>query len=96
LFTGCFGINRHGIMEADPLVAQAETKLLRHAEQVIVMADSRKLRQRSSIIVAPLERISTLVTDDGAAEEDLTALRAAGVQVVIAPVEAVDRRQRSA
>jgi DeoR family ulaG and ulaABCDEF operon transcriptional repressor len=86
LFTGCFGINRHGLMEADPLVAQAQTKLLKHADQVIVMADSRKLRQRSSIIVAPLGRISTLVTDDGAAEEDLKALRAAGVHVVIAPV----------
>lgn len=88
LFTGCFGLNRHGLMEADPLVAQAQTKLLKHAEQVIVMADSRKLRQRSSIIVMPLERIATLVTDDGARVEDLKPLRAAGVHVILAPVEA--------
>jgi DeoR family ulaG and ulaABCDEF operon transcriptional repressor len=92
LFTGCFGLNRHGLMEADPLIAQAQAKLLKAAEQVIVMADSRKLKARSSIIVMPPERIATLVTDDGAREEDLKPLRAAGVQVIIAPVGAAEKR----
>jgi len=48
------------------------------------MADSRKLRQRSSMIVAPLARITTVVTDGGAAPEELEMLRAAGVEVVVA------------
>jgi len=87
LFTGCFGINRHGLMENDPLIAQAETRLLKRAERVIVMADSRKLRQRSSITVMPLERIHTLITDAGADPKELEPLRAAGVEVVIARVE---------
>ncbi len=47
LFTGCYGLNRFGIMEADPLMVQAQTKLLKRTEDVIVMADSSKLRQKS-------------------------------------------------
>jgi len=82
LFLSCYGLNRFGLMEADPLIVQAAVKLLRRAEEVIVLADSRKLRQRSSMIVAPLERISTLVTDDGATDEELELFRTAGIKVV--------------
>jgi len=46
------------------------------------MADSRKLRQRSSIIVAGLDRITTLVTDDGATEEETEVFRSAGVKML--------------
>jgi DeoR family ulaG and ulaABCDEF operon transcriptional repressor len=87
LFTGCFGLNAFGIMEADPLIVHSQTRLLRRCEQIVVMADSRKLRQRSSIVIVPLERVHTLVTDDGATEEELEPFRAAGVKVIRAPVE---------
>lgn len=80
LFTGCYGLNRFGMMEADPLVVQAEMKLLKRADDLIVMADSRKLRQRSSMIVAGLDRISTLITDSGAREEELEMFRHSGHQ----------------
>src|SRR6187551_30 len=71
LFTGCFGLNRFGLMEADPLIVQAQTKLLKRSEEVIVMADSRKLRQKSAMIVTGLDRISTIITDEGARDEEL-------------------------
>jgi DeoR family ulaG and ulaABCDEF operon transcriptional repressor len=93
LFTGCYGLNRYGLMEADPLVVQAQLKLLGRAEQLIVLADSRKLRQRSSMIVTALERIHTLVTDAGATEEELEPLRIAGVRVITVDAEAPDQRQ---
>jgi DeoR family ulaG and ulaABCDEF operon transcriptional repressor len=88
LFTGCHGINRFGMMEADPLIVQAETKLLERAERLIILADSRKLRQRSSMIVAPLERISLLITDAGARDDELQALRSAGLEVMVAEADA--------
>jgi DeoR family ulaG and ulaABCDEF operon transcriptional repressor len=91
LFTGCFGINRFGMMEADPLIVQSQTRLLSRCEQLVILADSRKLRQRSSIVVAALDRVTTLVTDDGASDEELEPLRAAGVQVICASVESADR-----
>ena len=91
MFTGCFGINRFGVMEADPLVVQSQTRMLRRCEQLVVMADSTKLRQRSSIIVAGLERVTTLVTDAAATDAELEPLRSAGVQVIRVSVEALDR-----
>ncbi len=90
LFTGCYGINRFGFSEADPLVVQAEQKLLKRAEELVVMADSRKLRQRSSMIVANLDRISTLITDEGATEEELEIFRRAGMRIDIAVIDAGD------
>jgi DeoR family ulaG and ulaABCDEF operon transcriptional repressor len=89
LITGCYGINQHGLMEADPLIVQAQTRLLRRADEIIVLADSRKLRQRSSIIVTPLKRVSTLITDNGASDQDLEAVREAGVRVIIAHSERI-------
>lgn len=82
LFTGCHGLSRFGLMETDPLLVQAQLKLLGRAEQVIVLADSRKLRQRSSMVVAGLERIHTFITDTGATEEELEPLRNASIRVI--------------
>jgi DeoR family ulaG and ulaABCDEF operon transcriptional repressor len=86
LFTGCYGLNRFGLMETDPLIVQAEMKLLDRADDLVVLADSRKLRQRSSMIVAGLERIDALVTDTGATEEELEPFRKAGIQIVTVDV----------
>ncbi|HEY5806349.1 MAG TPA: DeoR/GlpR family DNA-binding transcription regulator [Povalibacter sp.] len=96
LFTGCFGLNRFGLMEADPLIVQAQTKLLKRSEEVIVMADSRKLRQKSAMIVTGLDRISTIITDEGAREDELEVFRTAGIKVVIAKVTEADGQQQLA
>ena len=84
LFTGCLGISRFGLMDTDPLVARALTRLLTRTEKVIVLADASKLRNRSAMIVCGLDRIDTLVTDEGATPTELDHFRAAGVQVILA------------
>lgn len=96
LFTGCYGINRFGMMEADPLIVQATTKLLARTEDVIVMADSSKLSQRSAMIVTGLEGIATLITDDGARPEDLEPFKATGIKVIVANVSEEDSLQQLA
>ena len=93
LFAGCFGLNRFGLMEADPLIVQAQMRLLRRCEQLIVLADRRKLQQRSSIVVAGLERVTVLVTDSGAPESDLEIFRTRGVRVVRAPIDPADLQE---
>lgn len=99
LFTSCHAINRLGLMEADPLIVQAQTKLLQRAEEVIVLADSSKLRQHSSMIVTGLDRIAALVTDDRATAKELEVFESANVRVIVAEVTAEDeafaRIQRS-
>ena len=78
------------MMEADPLIVQAQTKLLKRSEHVIVMADSSKLRRKSAMIVAGLDRINTIVTDDGAKAEELEDFRSAGIKVIVAKVTEED------
>jgi len=96
LFVGCYGLNRFGMMEADPLIVQAQTKLLKRSEHVIVMADSSKLRRKSAMIVAGLDRINTIVTDDGARPEELDDFRSAGINVIVATVTAEDEMKKIA
>ena len=96
LFVGCYGLNRFGMMEADPLIVQAQTKLLKRSEHVIVMADSSKLRRKSAMIVAGLDRINTIVTDDGAKPEELEDFRNAGIKVIVAKVTEEDEMKKLA
>lgn len=83
LFAGCYGLNAFGVMETDPLIARSVLSMLSCAEKLVILADSRKLRQRSSLIVAPLSRVSMVITDEGADEADQDMLRSAGIEVVI-------------
>jgi len=96
LFVGCYGLNRFGMMEADPLIVQAQTKLLKRSEHVIVMADSSKLRRKSAMIVAGLDRINTIVTDDGAKPEELEEFQSAGIKVIVAKVTEEDELKKLA
>jgi len=91
MFSGCYGINRFGVMENDPLLAQTGIRLLERAERIVVMADSRKLRQRSSLIISGIERVNTFITDSGAAEQDLEPLRRMGIEVMVAEVTEADQ-----
>jgi DeoR family ulaG and ulaABCDEF operon transcriptional repressor len=93
MFTSCFGIDRFGLMEADPLIAQSHARLLQRTEKLIVMADSSKLQQRSSMIVAGLDKVSVLITDDGASDEQLALFRGAGIEVMQAGVAPEDEQQ---
>jgi DeoR family ulaG and ulaABCDEF operon transcriptional repressor len=96
LLTGCYGVNRFGIMEADPLIVQAQRKLLRRSENVVVMADSSKLRRKSAMIVAALGNVRTLVTDEGASAEELDTIRAAGIEVIVASIAQDELRRLDA
>jgi DeoR family ulaG and ulaABCDEF operon transcriptional repressor len=84
MFLGCYGVNRGGVMEVDPVVAQAHVRLSKRAEQIIVLADSSKLNRNSSMIVLPLRSISMLITDDAAQESALEPFLRAGVHVIVA------------
>ncbi len=86
MFMSAAAITALGIVEADPLVARGEAKLLSRAERLIVLADSTKFEPKGSLVVCPLSRVSMLVTDDGIGEAALAMLEAAGLEVRIAPV----------
>ena len=88
MFMSAISIGPLGVIEGDPLIAGAETKLLRRADKLVVLADASKFAQRGSLVVCPLMRIHTLITDRSAPPEPLAMLRDAGVQTIIVDPEA--------
>ena len=79
------------MIEGDPLVARAETKLLKRAEKLVVLADSSKFVSRGSLVVCPLSRIHILITDRAAPASALAMLREAGVQTIQVDLEPAAR-----
>ncbi len=92
MFMGAQGLGPLGLMEADPLLIQAEQKLIGQADELVVLADSSKFRNRSSLILCPLRRIHTVITDDGITDRDAQMLEAAEVRLIAVPVGAADRK----
>ncbi|MCI9866557.1 DeoR/GlpR transcriptional regulator [Rhizobium skierniewicense] len=88
IFIGAQGVGALGIMESDALVIQSEQKLMRQAEELIVMIDSSKFRKRSSLILCPLENVSTIITDEGITDEAARMVEAAGVTLIVAGLAA--------
>ena len=84
MFMGAQGVGRLGVMERDPLMVQGERKLIDQAEQLIVLVDSSKFAQRSSLIVCTLERVNTIITDDGVTDDVAGMIESAGVKLIVA------------
>jgi DeoR family transcriptional regulator, ulaG and ulaABCDEF operon transcriptional repressor len=95
MFMGAQGIGPLGLMEGDPLLIQAEQKLINQADELVVLVDSSKFRQRSSLILCGLERISTIITDDGVSDSEQRMLENAGVKLIVASAGAAAHVEES-
>ncbi len=84
MFMGAQGISSLGLMEADPLLIQAEAKLIGQADELVVLVDSTKFDQRSSLVLCGLDRISTLITDERISDKAAAMLDAADVKLIVA------------
>ncbi|WP_163264010.1 DeoR/GlpR family DNA-binding transcription regulator [Chelativorans alearense] len=84
MFMGAQGLGPLGLMEGDPLLIQAEQKLINQADELVVLVDSSKFRQRSSLILCGLERIATVITDEGVTDREAKMLEASGVSLIVA------------
>ncbi len=86
MFMGAQGLGPLGLMEADPLLIQAEQKLIGQADELVVLVDSSKFKNRSSLVLCPLDRIDTVITDEGISDRDAAMLEAADVKLIVAPM----------
>ncbi len=85
LFLGIDGLDLQiGLMTPDVLEAQLNGLLIRVAREVNVVADSTKFKRRSLSLIARLEAVHRIVTDDKIDAETVAALRAKGIEVLIA------------
>ena len=91
MFMGAAGIGPLGLMEQDPLLIQAEEKLIGQAEELIVLVDSSKFANRSSLVLCSLERIDTLITDEGIDDRSAAMLESADVTLIVVPSGAAQK-----
>jgi DeoR family transcriptional regulator of aga operon len=68
------------------VLGEFEAQVLRamgaRARRVVVVADHTKVGRVALATVLPIARVDTFITDTGAAEDELTAIEAAGVTVL--------------
>jgi DeoR family transcriptional regulator of aga operon len=85
LFLGVDGLDLNiGLMTPDVLEAQLNAQLIRVAREVNVVADSTKFKRRSLSLIARFDSVHRVITDDKIDAATATALRAKGIEVVIA------------
>lgn len=96
MFMGAQGLGPLGLMEADPLVIQAEQKLVKQADELVVLVDSSKFNKRSSLILCPLERIATVITDEGIDDRAARMLEDAGIGLIVAQSRAPKQKETPA
>ncbi|WP_153769341.1 DeoR/GlpR family DNA-binding transcription regulator [Labrenzia sp. CE80] len=95
MFMGAQGLGPLGLMEADPLLIQAEQKLIGQADELVVLVDSSKFSARSSLILCPLDRISTVITDDGIPDSAANLLEQADIKLIVAQTSAAQAKATS-
>ncbi len=84
-FLGTQGISGQGILESHPLLVRVITDLSACADEIVLLADSRKFSLRPRHVVLPLSRINMLVTDEDLSDKNAKMIEDAGIKLVIAP-----------
>jgi DeoR family ulaG and ulaABCDEF operon transcriptional repressor len=82
MFMSVYGLSLLGLMEADPLLIQAEKRLISQAEELVVLADSSKFERKAGLILCGLERVSRVITDTGVSDKAVQLLEQHGIKVV--------------
>lgn len=85
LVLGCGGMSaERGITYFDPAEVEVRRMLTGLADRVVVAADHSKLDRNMAMVLGPLDLIDVLVTDQEPPEPLHSALKTAGIEVVIA------------
>ncbi len=84
LFLGVDGLDVNiGLMTPDVLEAQLNAQLIRVAREVTVVADATKFRRRSLSLIAKLESVHRIITDDAIDPETAATVRGKGIELII-------------
>ncbi len=90
MFMSAKGISPSGVMEGDPLLIQAEQKLINQADELILLADSSKFERRSPLILCPLDRVSMIITDSGLSPTHAKMIEEAGIRLIVVEPDSQD------
>ncbi len=85
VFLGVDGFDtKFGVYTPNIEEAHLNEIMIEAATEVIIVADSSKFKRRSFAYICPLNKIHTVVTDQGISDEDKKRLEDAGIKVWIA------------
>lgn len=85
LFLGVDGFDLDfGISTPDPEEAHLNKIMIEISKEVIVVTDSSKFQRRGLVLIAPVHKINTVVTDQGILQESKDKLESLGIKVIIA------------
>ncbi|MPY88202.1 MAG: DeoR family transcriptional regulator [Luteitalea sp.] len=84
LFLGVDGFDADlGPTTPDVLEAQLNALMIRVCRETTIVADSSKFSRRSLSLIAGIDSIQRVITDDGVGPETVAALRARNVEVIV-------------
>ncbi len=86
MFMGAAAVNRHGLMQNDIILIQAERKLFNQADEVIVLVDSSKFSASAGHLLCALSRVKTLITDSRISTESAKMIESHGVKLIVVNV----------
>lgn len=85
IFVGCDGLSAEaGLTTPHVLVAEVGGVAVSRCRRVVAVADSTKLGRQGFTPIIPLSSVDVLITDADADADRVAAIRAAGVEVVLA------------
>lgn len=73
-----------GLMTPHMLEAQLNAQMMKISREVVAVADASKLMRRNLSVIAEVEKIDMLITDDSAPPSIVDELRRRGIEVVLA------------
>lgn len=84
LFAGAWGVNPDvGVTGSKVVQAGYHHSMLKHANALVVLADSTKFGRRGPTVLAAVDQVEGFVTDRGAPDTVVEALRAHGPSVTV-------------
>jgi DeoR family transcriptional regulator of aga operon len=72
-----------GLMTPDVLEAQLNAVMIQVSREVVVVADSTKFQRRSLSVIAKMDSVHKVITDEGVKPEMVAALKSRNIDVVI-------------
>ncbi|MEQ1938071.1 DeoR/GlpR family DNA-binding transcription regulator [Mesorhizobium sp. CN5-321] len=85
-FLGTQGVSAEGLLESHPLMVRSIQEMSRNADQIVVLADSRKFSIHARNVALPLSRVGTLITDENISDQHARMLENAGVTLRVVSV----------
>jgi DeoR family fructose operon transcriptional repressor len=85
---GAGGITLDGVTNSHALLIDIQHQMIRGAQKIILCLDHTKFGRKSMIQLCGLDQVDVVVTDSQAPAELVAALRAKGIEVVVAAATA--------